>query len=91
MKNNDNNQGVTETPSYIIVTVDTDSKLIMTYIEGMEFLRIWSTATEMYQRYSHDTAKIRAVNKQFEIKFISEEQYKEIKMAGVIGASPEDD
>jgi hypothetical protein len=91
MKNNDNNQGVTETPSYIIVTIDTDSKLIMEYKEAMEFLRIWSSATEMYQRYSSDTAKIREVDRDFELKFISETKYKEIKMAAVIGAQPEDD
>ena len=91
MKNNDNNQGVTETPSYIIVTIDHESKLIMPYADGMNFMRIWSGSTEIFQRYSSDTAKFRTVNKKFEIRFISEETFKEMQMAAVIGTQPEDD
>lgn len=91
MINNDNNQGVTETPSYIIVKVDHESKLIMPYKDGMEFLRIWSGSTEIFQRYSSDPIKFRPVSKEFEIKFITETAFKEMQMAAVIGATPEDD
>ena len=63
----------------------------MSYIEGMEFLRIWSGATEIYQRYSSDPIKFRSVDKVFELKFISEETYKEMTMAAVIGTDLGDD
>ena len=89
MKNNENNQDVTETSDYIIITVSSESKLIMPKQKGIKFLEFWAEATEIYQKWSSEPPRIRGVDRDFEIKFISEATFKEMKMASLIGTDTE--
>ena len=91
MKNNELNQDVTETSAYIIVTIDSKSKLILPKNIGILFMQIWSEATEIFQEWSSEPKRLRGVDKDFEVRFISEETFKEMKMASMIGADTEDE
>lgn len=82
MKNNELNQGVTEAPKYILIKIEWDSKLLMPIEEGLAFIATWARATELK---SHgfaigDKITIRPVDKDFQINFITEAKFKEMKL-----------
>ena len=86
MKNNDINQDVTEHLKYIIVKIDYNCKLIMPIEDGLNFIKFWACATEIKEKYNEPSI-VRNPDKDFSVRFITEAQFKEIKMAAVIGAA----
>lgn len=72
-----------EQPSLIILAVDYDTKLIMPIVEGLEFIRMWSTSVELKEPYNK-APQFKRVDKEFKMKFISEKQLKEMKVAAML-------
>ena len=89
MKNKQLNQGVTETPAYIVIEIDYDNKLIMPVEKGMAFMETWANSLNLKIRYE-EPPQLVPVKKEFKVTFMSEEKLKEVKMAAVIGSSAED-
>ena len=89
MKNNVKNQGLTTTLSYIVIKIDYDNKLIMPVEDGMEFMRCWAGATQMKTPYDKPV-ELTEADKDFEIKFLSEQAFKELHVSAMIGSAPED-
>ena len=83
------NQVAGEQPSLIILSVDYETKLILPIIDGLELIRIWSTATEMKESYNKPQT-FNNVDKEFKLKFISENQYKQMKVAAMLDPKEEE-
>ena len=77
------NQNDTDQPSHIIIGVDYETKLIMPMEEGLEFIRIWATARELKEPYNKPK-KIQAVEKDFQMRFVSERQIKQMIVEGML-------
>ena len=87
MKNNVNNQGV-GSPTYIIIKIDWDNKLIMPIEDGLNFIRSWASATTLNTR--NDPPTISEESKDFQIQFLTEQGFKELKMAAILDNAPKD-
>ena len=83
------NQVAGEQPSLIILSVDYETKLILPIVDGLELIRIWSTGTEMKEDYNKPT-QFSNVDKEFKLKFISENQYKQMKVAAMLDPKEEE-
>ena len=77
------NQNAGEHPSLIILQADYETKLILPIEDGLEFIRLWSTALEMKEPYNKPM-KFSNVDKEFKFKFISEKQLKQMKVAAML-------
>lgn len=69
-------------PDYIIVDLAYDRKLVLPFQKGMEFIKIWSSALELVGY--HDDLKLEQCGKEFQIKFITEQDLEEIKVRQLI-------
>ena len=78
-----------EQPSLIILSVDYETKLILPIVDGLELIRIWSTATEMKEAYKKPIL-FTNVDKEFKLRFISENQYKQMKIAAMLDPTEDD-
>ena len=77
------NQTDTHQPTHIIVNVDYDTKLIIPIEKGLEFINIWATSRELKEPYN-EPKKIQPVEKDFNIRFVSEQYIKELIVKAMI-------
>ena len=59
----------------------------MPVVEGLAFIKTWGEAIKMETK--DDVVKISSWNKEFSIKFITEEDFKALKMSSIISNQPE--
>jgi hypothetical protein len=76
-------------PTLIILKVDYDSKLIMPVEDALEFVRIWSMATELKEPYQKPKT-FKKPDKEFNLKFISKKDLNEMKVAAMLETPKED-
>lgn len=72
---------------YIVITIDWRVKLLMPVVEGLAFVKTWGEAIKLDE--TGDGVKITSWDKDFNIQFVSEDQFKEMRMAAVIENAPE--
>ena len=83
------NQIAGEQPSLIILSVDYETKIILPIIDGLELIRIWSSAIECKEPYNKPHT-FNNVDKEFKLKFITESQYKQMKVAAMLDPKEEE-
>lgn len=72
---------------YIVITIEWRVKLIMPVVEGLAFVKTWGEAIKM--DISDGLVKLSDWDKEFNIEFLSEDKFKEMKMASVLDNAPE--
>lgn len=77
------NQTDIHQPTHIILSVDYETKLIIPIEKGLEFINTWATARELKEDYNKPK-KIQPVDKDFNIKFVSEQYIKELIVEAMI-------
>lgn len=72
---------------YIVLTIEWRVNLIMPVVEGLAFVKAWGEAIKM--ETDDGVVKLTDWDKEFNIKFLSEQAFNEMKIASVIENAPE--
>lgn len=78
--NNVNNQLAIEQADYIVLKIDYNSKIILPFIEGMEYLRIQSMGILIKEEYNKPM-KLLKEEADIQIKFMSATALKEMMLS----------
>jgi hypothetical protein len=77
-----------EQPSFIIMSIDYETKLILPIKKGLEFMHIWATAREIKESYNKPK-KIQGVVKEFNIRFVTGREIKQMIVESMIEPNQE--
>jgi hypothetical protein len=79
------NQVVGEQLTHIILSTDYNTNLILPTKDGLEFIRLWTTGLEHSTSYNKPP-KFGPVDKEFKLKFISEQEIKRMQITAMLEA-----